>query len=329
MSNAEIPIIDIAALTGSDQAAPQGLDQIAEKMHTACTGTGFFYVANHGISKDLVAEVFEANRRFHASPLEDKMRVKRNAWHRGYTPLASSTLKSSARFDSARLPNLLESISIRNELSPDDPVYKKVPLQGPNEWPDVPGFRATVERYVAAVTALGVKLLETVALAAGQSKDFFKPFFGRPSTNLRLIHYPPQPPQRPEDQFGIYPHTDYGMLTILAQDDVGGLQVQRVDGSWIDARYIPDTFVINIGDVLARWTNDHFNSTPHRVISPAQSRARYSVAFFMDPELDSIVEPISTFIEAGQKSKYEPIRYGDYFAMRLDANYPDRQAAYA
>lgn len=322
MSVAEIPVIDIADI--GDRGSSAALEDVARKIRAACTGTGFFYIANHGVPKDLMEEIFEANRRFHDRPLEEKMQVRRNAWHRGYTPLASSTLKSSARFEAARLPNVLEAFNIRNEVSPDDPSYKKESLQGPNEWPADAEFRGAVERYVAAATALGVRLLEPIAVAAGQHKDFFKSFFGNPTTNLRLIHYPPQPPSRPQDQFGIFPHTDYGFLTILAQDSVGGLQVQRIDGSWIDASYVPDTFIINMGDTLARWTNEHFNSTPHRVISPAKSTARYSVAFFFDPELDTIVECLPEFVKAGQPAKYEPIRYGDYFSMRLDANHTRR-----
>lgn len=323
MSAAEIPVIDIADIGTSTTA----LNTVAEKIRTACTGTGFFYVANHGVPKELIKEIFELNREFHARPLDEKMKVRRNNWHRGYTPLASSTLKSSERFAAAKRPNLLEAFNIRHDVSPNDPTYKNADLQGPNEWPDDAKFRAGVERYIAAIADLGMRLLEPVGLAAGRNKDYFKPFFGKPTTNLRLLHYPPQPPMRPEDQFGISPHTDYGFLTILAQDSIGGLQVRRIDDTWIDAACIPDTFIINLGDTLARWTNEHFNSTPHRVISPSESRDRYSVAMFFDPALDTMVEVLPEFVKAGQRPKHEPIRYGDYFSMRLNANHPRNPSA--
>src|SRR3546814_13465229 len=136
-----------------------------------------------------------------------------------------------------------------------------------------------------------------------------------------MFHYPPTPVLPDDELFGINPHTDYGFLTILAQDDVGGLQVRRVDGSWIDAPYLPGSFVMNIGDGLARWTNDRFNSTPHRVINRSAGRDRYSIGMFFDPNVEAIVETLPHF--AGQPpGKYTPIRYGHYLAMRPDANSP-------
>ena len=149
-----------------------------------------------------------------------------------------------------------------------------------------------------------------------------------PATALRLIHYPPSPKTAPEDLFGIHPHTDCGFLTIPAQDDVGGLQVRTVAGDWIDVPYRPECFVLNIGDILARWTSGRFNSTPHRVINKSDQRSRYSIGMFFDPNLETVVEPLPQFAESGA-AVAEPIRYGDYFAMRLDANYPDRVDALA
>jgi isopenicillin N synthase-like dioxygenase len=316
---AEIPVIDIGDLVrdGSDQAVAK----VASQIYEACTGSGFFYLANHGVAPDIVAEAFEANRRFHALPLEEKLKLKRNKWHRGYVPVGGNTAYSSQRFETARRPNQLESFNARHEVEPDHPDYMKKPLQGPNEWPADPSFKPAFKAHDTATRELGLKLLHPVAVAVGEKRNYFDKFFAPPSTNLRMLHYPPGPAVRPEDLFGAHPHTDYGFLTILAQGDIGGLQVQRHDGSWIDATPIPGTFVVNVGDMLARWTNDRFNSTPHRVIPPAQSVDRYSMAMFFDPNVDAVITCLPQFVTATQPAKYETIRYGDYYAMRLDSNF--------
>ena len=126
---------------------------------------------------------------------------------------------------------------------------------------------------------------------------------------------------------GIYPHTDYGFITILAQDDVGGLEIQRVDGAWIEAPSIPGTFVVNLGDAAARWTNDVFNSSPHRVINKSSTRDRYSVATFIDPNHDAVIRCLDGFLAGGAAPKYPPIAYADYYSERMDTNHPDRRAA--
>ena len=318
-TQAEIPVVDIGELvrTGSDAAVAA----VAAQIRAACCGSGFFYLSNHGVPAAVVADALAANRSFHAKPLEEKLKLKRNAWHRGYVAVGDNIAKASARFAAARLPNQLASFNARHEVSPDHPDYKRKPLQGPNEWPDDAAFKAAFMRYNTAVCDLGLKLLHPVSVAVGERRDFFGRYFAPPSTNLRMLHYPPAPPMRPEDQFGIHPHTDYGFLTILTQDRVGGLQVRRPDGSWIDAPWIPDTFVVNVGDMLARWTNDHFNSTPHRVISPPVSVDRYSMALFFDPNIDAHISTLPQFVASGEAPKYEPINYGEYYARSLDTNF--------
>ncbi len=319
--SSDIPVIDIGNLI--HDPGPTAQERIAAEIFEACTSYGFFYLSGHGVENKLIADAFEANRRFHARPLEEKLTLKQNQWHRGYQPFAASKLVSQARFEAARQPNQLESFFVRHEVSPDHPDFKQKPLQGPNRWPDDPWFVDVVRRYDAATRNLGMALLPAFSIAVGEAPDFFAGLFSPPATALRLIHYPPAPPARPEDLFGINPHTDYGFLTILAQDDVGGLQIRTVDGDWIDAPYRPDSFILNIGDILARWTNGRFNSTPHRVVNQSAERSRYSIGMFFDPNLDAVIEPLRRFSAAGA-SVTPPVRYGDYFAMRLDANYPDR-----
>ena len=325
MTNAspkEIPVIDVGSLWSPQP--DHAIDRLAAEVYRACRSAGFFYIANHGVPQAMVADAFEANRRFHAQPLEEKLKLKLNLWHRGYQAFAGSTLVSSARFAPARHPNQLESFFVRHEVDPADPAFMVEPLQGPNQWPDDDWFREVVARYDAAVRDVGLRLLRVFSVAAGEGPDFFGRRFAPPTTALRLIHYPPAPAERPDDLYGSHPHTDYGFLTVLAQDDVGGLQIQKPDGSWLSAPCIPGTFIVNIGDALARWTNDSFNSTPHRVINASASRDRYSIGYFFDPSLGTEISCLPRFAGQNSQAKYSPIRYADYFNTRLDSNYTDR-----
>ena len=319
----EIPLIDISPLLAGGAGA---VERVGHQVREACLGTGFFYVVGHGVDAGLIEEAFRQNRLFHARPLEEKLRIKLNHWHRGYQPFATSTLKSSARFAPTALANQLESFFLRHEVSEHEPGYGEKELMGPNQWPDDPVFHDVVSRYDAATRELGLSLLPALSVAVGERPDFFDSYFDPPATGLRLIHYPAMAPDHPPELLGIQPHTDYGFLTILAQDEVGGLEIQRVDGSWISAPSVPGSFIINAGDALARWTNDTFNSTPHRVVANAEGRDRYSIGMFFDPNVDATIRCLDSFAQASG-AKYEPIRYGAYFRMRLDANYPDRTPA--
>jgi len=318
-----IPIIEISGLVERRHTA---VENAAAALRSACLDTGFFYVVGHGVDAELIADAFEQNRRFHALPDSEKLRIKLNQWHRGYEPLASSKLTSSSRFAPATHPNQLESFFLRHEVPSDGLDYSGKELAGPNQWPDDPAFRVEVRAYERAVRELGIALLPAVSMAVGEHPDFFLPYFDPPSTALRLIHYPAAATDRPRELLGIQPHTDYGFLTILAQDEVGGLEVRRVDGTWIEAAHVPGSFVVNIGDALARWTNDVFNSTPHRVVAKPGGRDRYSIAMFFDPNVDTEIRCLSGFTRNGPP-KYPPIRYGEYFRMRLDSNFPDRAPA--
>lgn len=334
VTTTEIPIIDVGGLADS---GPHGfssqpssahdlapLEAAAEGVRQACFNNGFFYIANHGIPEELIQSAFEANRRIHQLPDAEKLAIRLNRWHRGYQLFASSTLKSSQHFAPARHPNQLESFMVRHEVDPLTPGYMVDDFSGPNQWPGDPWFREVISRFDAAVTALGHRMLKLLAVAAGEAPDWFDRFFSPPSTCLRLIHYPPAPATRPDDLFGIHPHTDYGFLTLLTQDDVGGLQVRRPDGSWIEAAPVPGTFILNVGDALERWTNDRFRSTAHRVINASSNRDRYSIAMFFDPHVDTEIACLPRFVEESGAAHYAPLCFGDYFAQRLNANFPDR-----
>jgi len=319
----DLPLIDLGDL-GRDDRADKA---IAEQVRTACMNSGFFYISNHGVDPDLLASVMRANQSFHARPLEEKLSIKLNAWHRGYQAFATSKLVSSQRFAPAVGANQMESFMIRHEVAANHPNYKKRPLMGPNQWPADPIFNDIVARYNEVVVDLGMRLLKIFALAVGESADFFSPYFAEPMTCLRLLHYPvveQDPAATNADLYGINPHTDYGFFTLLAQDQVDGLEVQALDGSWVAVPSLPGTLVVNIADALARWTNGVFNSAPHRVILNRNNCSRYSVAMFFDPSMDANISCLRQFVEIGKAPVYNPIRYGEYLRERLDSNFPDR-----
>ena len=159
-----------------------------------------------------------------------------------------------------------------------------------------------------------------------RGRGFFQTYFENATTALRLIHYPSVELLHSGDALGIQPHTDYGFITILAQDTIFGLEIRLPDGGWMPVPYVPGALIINIGDALARWTNDVFNSTPHRVISPLSGIGRYSVAMFFDPDIDARIRCLRKFIDTDHPAQYPAIQYGNYIAERLNKNYPDRAA---
>jgi len=298
----------------------------AELCHALMT-VGFANIVDHGVPESLMEAAFAASREFHASPLALKESIRINRFHRGYMGMATSTIVTSSV---ARVtqPNLSESLMLMHELAPDDPaVIAGKPLQGPNQWPAwLPGFRPAIEAYLVAIDGVARRLVRAIATGLGLTAHALDRHFVRPTTFLRLLHYPPQPVSAPEGQFGSAPHTDYGILTLLAQDSQGGLQVRPRDGGWIDAPPIPGSFVLNVGDMLARWTNDRFVSTPHRVVNRSGAD-RYSIPYFFDTDMDAIIECLPPCSAPDRPPRHPPVRYGDYLMERLDKNYDYRSGA--
>jgi len=199
------------------------------------------------------------------------------------------------------------------------------PLQGPNQWPGwLPEFRPAIEAYSEAAERVSRAVIRLIAVALGLPVTSLDKHFDRPTSFLRLLHYPPHPVDASDDQFGAAPHTDYGIITLLAQDNSGGLQVRRRDGGWIDAAPLQGTFVLNVADMLARWTNDRFVSTPHRVVNRSGGD-RYSLPFFFDTAMESVIECLPTCTGPGNPPRYEKVRYGDYLMNRLNRNYDYRK----
>jgi isopenicillin N synthase-like dioxygenase len=317
-----LPVIDLERFN-FDEA---GAGRIARELDRSFREIGFCYIASTGITPALVDGIFAASRRFHAQDQAAKDAIAINTFHRGYIAPKTSRLVTSSVAKVTK-PNISDSFMVMHEVSPEDPVWGQ-PLQGPNQWPrDLPGFRDAVTSYNAALEGVARRLIRLIARALHLPPNALDPYFERPTTWLRLLHYPPQGPQPQADEFGAAPHTDYGCITILLQDEIGGLEVRRSDGTWLPATPLPGTFVVNVGDMLSRWTNSHWQSTPHRVQNRSQTD-RYSAPFFFDPAMSATIACLPTRLAPGERPRYEPVRYGDYVMDRLERNYNYRRAAH-
>ena len=314
----ELPIIDMSRLADGEA----GERAIAAELDAIFSTVGFCYFRNIGISPALTDQLFAASQAFHAQSEAAKRALAMNASHCGYMAPNSSLIVTST-VASVKRPNFSESLMIMHEVDPSDPRYG-TEVHGPNQWPELPGFRAAVAAYEAAMLAFCRRLLRPMALALGLAPEWFAAHFEQPTTFLRLLHYPPQPPDSPDDAFGSAPHTDYGFLTILCQDTAGGLEVRRNDGTWLKAPPVPGTWVVNVADMLSRWTNGRWQSTPHRVKN-LSGGDRFSCPYFFDMSMDSIVACVPTCTDASAPPLHRPVRYGDYLMERLDKNYQYRK----
>jgi isopenicillin N synthase-like dioxygenase len=309
-----IPVIDVAPLVnGSAEQA----HAVADALGRACREVGFFYVSGHGISPELIARVFAASAALFASPpaIREAVAFSGASGNRGYIRLGGETL------DPGKPADVKEAFNVGLELAPDDPeLMARAPFRAANLWPQLPGFRATMLDYFDRVWRLGRDLHRGFALDLGLDPDFFEAKLDKPIATLRLLHYPPVAAPTAEGQLGAGAHTDYGNVTLLATDAVGGLMVRDRSGRWLEAPARPGAFVCNIGDCLMRWSNDVYVSTPHKVVSPAGAD-RYSVAFFLDPNPDAVVDCLPTCVAADRPARYAPISGAEFLRSRLEPTY--------
>ncbi len=317
----DIPVIDLAPFRAGAHGAKA---ETARAIALALETIGFFGIANHGLDDAAVDRGLAAGREFFALPMAEKLALKIGPAHRGYMPMGDQHRVEAKR------ANLSELFLIGSDLAPDDPdVLMHKPLHGPNQWPARPAsLRPAMGAYYAEAAQLGFRLVELFEAALDLPDGRLGACFKRPMAFIRALHYPPAPEPRPDDVYGAAPHSDFGFLTIVTQDDAGGLQVRRRDGRWIDAPRMPGTAVVNAGDMLMRWTNDRFVSTQHRVLNP-KGRDRYSLAFFFDPDFDTVVECLPTCHGPGNPPRYPRAIWGDYITARFDANHAYRKSATA
>ena len=318
-----IPVLDVGPYLAGDPAAAAAL---ARAVARTCDDTGFLVVANHGASPRLVADTFAVAAQFFARPEVDKLALKIGRYNIGYLPFGGQVVRHSPVNNNTK-PNFSESFYITRDRAPDHPdIVNDKPLVGLNRWPeDMPQFRAATTAYYSAMQAMTTRLVPIVATALGLPPDYFAGAFAEPNCTIRLIHYPPHP--NPEDnEFGFAPHTDNNFLTFLAQSALPGLEVRTAEGEWIRPPAVPGTFVVNTGAMLARYSNDRFRATPHRVIN-CNGAARYAIPFFLGPNHDAVVEPVPTSVGPDNPPHYEPTTYGAFTQRLLTLNFAHRRAA--
>ncbi|KAL4072127.1 hypothetical protein J3A83DRAFT_4239204 [Scleroderma citrinum] len=317
--SAAIPVIDISNATGTQEQKTV----LARKIKTACMEDGIFYVTGHGIPEETIDNVFSAMRAYFSLPLETKMKLyhKRSGNFRGYGPLLDSNIEPSNRGD------LLEGFGAGwQELFPDENDEKKENSShakpGANVWPSEPApFRKAYLNYYHAAVGVGRMLYRLFALALDLPETYFDDKTNDLATNMRTLHYPPQTGPVNDGIVGLGAHTDFECFTILWQEPgIQALQVLNSEMRWINATPIPGTLVVNIADLLARWTNDVFKSPVHRAINRS-GVPRYSIALFFGADSQVQIEPVPSCISSEQPPKYEIISVGDYVQKRIEDMY--------
>ncbi|KAL1862502.1 hypothetical protein VTK73DRAFT_6878 [Phialemonium thermophilum] len=343
-SASSIPIIDFGPLRSG---RPEDATAVGKAVYEAFRDVGFAYISNHGIPEEVIKEAFEWSAKFFALPQAVKEKAPHPPygwWHRGYSGIGREKVVQMV-FDKdsigelRKVPDFKESFEIGRE---DDTRITNIWL--PEE--DLPGFRDFFRRFFDIGYGLEKDLLRAIAIGMGLDEEFFYPYHVNRDNQIRLLHYPPVEEEllREGKMERIAAHTDFGTMTLLFQDEVGGLEVEdiHVKGKFNPAPYIPGTVVVNIGDFLQRWSNDTLKSTLHRVRAPPLvaaegageeggggggasgkkiSRARYSIPYFVTADKEKMIDCLPGCFGPDRPKKYEPINSGEYTAMRLNATY--------
>lgn len=287
MERSSLGIVDVSGLASPDRS---DRTEVAAELRAACLQKGFLYIVGHGVDESLQRAVFEQAKAFFDLDPADKAQVDKSIsfCNRGYEPLRGQTLEAGAP------PDLKEGYYIGVDLPLDDPrVAARRFNRGPNQWPEtVPDFRPVMTAYFDQMLGLSRRLMEALAQSLSLPETHFDEFLREPLALLRLLHYPPQPAEASPREKGAGAHTDFGAMTMLMQDDNGGLQVFDKDAdAWIRAEPMAGAYVVNLGDLIARWTNGAYSSTLHRVVNES-GRERYSVPFFLHGNPDAVIEPL-------------------------------------
>ena len=313
-----IPIIDIDPLFMSNDNS-KSLQKTVNEIRDACKNVGFFYIKNHQIPKDHLNALIPSVQEFFNLPLEEKMKIhiSKSDIFRGYTPLGKEL--TDEKYD------WHECVDFGLDLEPSHPeVIEGKQLVGPNQWPENQhNFRKVLEKHWDLMIILGRIITEGLAISLGLSKKYFAPFMSKSHSYMRISNYPPYEKKQEENiGDGIGSHIDYGFLTILLQNNIGGLEIKNFNNEWIKAPIIPGTFLINIGHMIQRWTNDYYKATIHRVIPP-KNKTRCSLPFFFEPNFDAIVVPLDTFCSKNNPPRYKPFHFGNYLESKFTTSYSD------
>ncbi|MBV9860209.1 MAG: isopenicillin N synthase family oxygenase [Alphaproteobacteria bacterium] len=320
-----VPVIDLSPYF----AGGPGKDAVARETAAACEEIGFLVIDGHGVAPALVAEMFEVGRALFDLPQPEKelLRPRDGVAPRGYHALGTKYLARTLGQDTP--PDLREQFYI-GPLAPDLARIAHLPQAAkfyqPNIWPERPAdFRRVATRYYAQMERLARDLMRVFALALGLEETYFDSRIDNHFATLPLNHYP-EPQEAPlPGQLRAGEHSDFGSLTILALDDApGGLQVKQRDGSWLDVTAAPGQFIVNLGDMMQRWSNDRWRSTLHRVVNPpfletAQPSRRMSIGFFLHPNYDAVISSLPGCLVPGEPAKYPPVLAGELMRSKMEA----------
>lgn len=300
-----IPVIDITPLR--DNSDPIG---VAQQLHEASQNLGFIYVSGHGIATELIEQARSTAYQFFDSDVSEKSQVSVSPQHRGWIGHGGAKMQDDAKADLKE--SFLWGLEDAAGNTPQDHA-----LRGANQWPEfLPDLQTCSMKYFQQAHDVAHHLMRGFALGLGKEEDFFLKTASRPLSRASYVYYPAQPETAGQDQFGVGPHTDFGVLTVLCQDSVGGLQVQDVNGDWIEAPPIEGTLIVNVADLLARWTGGAYKSTPHRVVN-SSGRKRLSLVLAFDPDPETVIDVRSVF--ADPPADAEPaITCGDYLIWRFN-----------
>ncbi len=314
----DVPIIDISPFL---DGGTEGVARVGAEVDAACRDIGFFQIVGHGVATTEVDAVYDQARAFFSLPDDRKELAAQPSPDqvRGWSGVGKEGLSYSLGDEA---PGDLKE---KMDIGPPDVDRANAyftcdeagPHFAPNVWPDLPGFRPAWESYFRTMSELSRQLMAIFAVGLELPIDFFEPTIDRHISMLRALHYPNQPDDPLPGQLRAGAHSDYGSLTIVRQEDrPGGLQVFGKQGEWLDVPVIPEAFVVNIGDLMAEWTNDRWVSTLHRVVNPPRDLAndadRVSIVFFHQPNYDAVIECLPTVLEKGEIPRYAPITSGQH-----------------
>ncbi|MGE0808078.1 MAG: isopenicillin N synthase family dioxygenase [Burkholderiaceae bacterium] len=310
-----VPLVDFGPYRNGDAQAKA---KVVEEIRFACENVGFMYLGgDHGMAPDQFDRLIGVARDFFAQPIDFKMQLRGTPGSpRGYIPMQAHQRAGTSA------PDLHEAYKFEAEWPADDPdVIAGDRLRFQNKWPPgMPEFRRVLTEYFTFMTGLGDDLLGAFALALGLPEKHFHQHYRKPLDMMTIHHYPPSPAGFKENAYSLHPHVDDVAFTILAQDDVGGLLIEVEPDRWLLAPPLPNTFVINIGSLIQRWSNGRFPATLHKVINES-GRERFSVPWFSIPDFDTVVEPLPQFVAEGDKPKYPPLTVGPYFVKKFSRDW--------
>ncbi|HEY3613161.1 MAG TPA: 2-oxoglutarate and iron-dependent oxygenase domain-containing protein [Gaiellales bacterium] len=316
----QVPAIDIEPFRDGDAADRA---EVARQIARAFETIGFVTVTGHGVPAASTDAMFASSRRFFDQPAAAKQAfAPAENGGPGYLALAQGSL--AATLGEAAPPDLKETFTIGPVDVPDEAYYRQAAARRwyqPNPWPPLDGFTAIWEAHYRSVTRFALTMMEICAVALELPDRYFDPWFDRHTSILSVINYPEQPTPPEPGQLRAGAHSDYGSLTLLFKEAGGsGLQVRAADGSWVDVLPAPDAFVVNIGDMLAEWTNDRWVSTVHRVANPTEGGAasrRMSCGYFLAPSFDAMISPLPGCVDDEHPALYEPISAADHLLSKM------------